>query len=230
MRYTLVLVTAVFAVVLLAGIGGQAAQKSPVAAQPGVSAPDTVIFEDVWVYFADKPEEQMLKARVDFDKKDFAAAAKDVGTASAYVKVESGRASGAAQEAIRVADDQLDALAAQIGTGVVPSGTFLDQVFGRVHYTLANAHYLRAKREWSHQNFGQTAPELEEAVTHYQHAKRWLGEQIVAETASTLETVHGLAGKLGLDQPVAKADMERELARLKIVLDNLGKEFQPVTK
>jgi hypothetical protein len=229
MRYTLVVVTAVFAIVLLAGIGGQAAQKSPVAAPPGVSAPDTVIFEDVWVYFADKPEEQMLKARVDFDKKDFAAAARDVGTASAYVKVESGRASGAAKEAIRVADDQLDALVAQIGTGVVPSGTFLDQVFGRVHYTLANAHYLRAKREFS-QNAPQTAPDLEEAVTHYQHAKRWLGEQIVAETASTLEAVHGLAGKLGLDQPVAKVDMDRELASLKLVLDNLGKEFQPVKK
>ena len=230
MRSTVILLTAVFAIVLLAGIGGKAVAQQPSAAvKPGVSAPDTVIFEDVWVYFADKPEELMLKARVDYDKKDVADAARDIQTASAYVKVESGRASGAAKEAIRVADGQLDALAVQVGKGAVPSGTFLDQIFGRVHYTLANAHYLRAKREWSH-NAGQTAPELEEAVTHYQHAKRWLGEEIVAETASTLEAVHELAGKLGMDQAVPKADVDQGMANLRLVLDNLGKEFKPVKK
>jgi hypothetical protein len=154
------------------------------------------IEEDVWLTFADEPQEHFQKAHESFLKKDLQRAAEDIRKAAAFVKVEAGRAKDDGKQALLTSVRDLDTLADEVEHGSISSVKQLDEAFGRVDHALA-AHHHRMAKEFEAQKAAQKAGyELKAAALYVEQGLAWAGQKADASGAAAIQGAQTLAGKL----------------------------------
>lgn len=192
------------------------------------TSPDSLIFEEVWFFFNDKPEEHFIKAKADFDNKALSDAAMEVRTAEAYVKLDVPRASVPAKSRIKQTVGWLEDLAKKMDKGTAVSDVEMQQVFGRVHDVLADDHYQRAASFWQSRELIKAGQEMDAAALHFRHGARWLGQSI-DDDAPMLQALHENA--VAMEQgkaPVEPNSVDQELRELKTAIDRLAAAAAPV--
>jgi hypothetical protein len=201
---------------IVAGLAGISCQKANDNEPEGIAEaevwvlPDSLVFEQVWVYFVDKPEEYFEKAVSDMDQAGPKVEAHDLRTAAAFMKVEAGRSRGESAKAIKESIDEIEDAARRVGEEqeVIPSEE-LDRIFARAHLALAEHHFERASGLLGEDQI-KAGEELDAAASHVEHGVGWLtpepDQALMAPLKSVRETAGELAeGKLVKPEVVSKA-------------------------
>jgi hypothetical protein len=229
MSHRMIIIAVALTLVTLAAVSCQKAEKEEpqaiVESEVWV-APDSLVFEQVWLYFTDKPEVNFEKTISDLDAESPERAAHDLRTASAYLKIEAARARGDSRKALRASIRELEDTADQIEGGTVVETSEMERIFARAHYALAEHHYRRAAALWRSKEQIKAGEELDVAVTHLEHGLGWVTHheyetrppwlQAVAETAGEMTE-----GKLMKPETVKEAmtGMEQGLGDLRTRLE-----------
>jgi hypothetical protein len=194
MQDKMLVIACALTLVMLAGAGCQKeAREEPQALVESEiwAPPDSLIFEQVWLYFDDKPEEYFFKAGNDLEAGDLEAASHDLRTAAAYLKVEAARGRGASKKALKASIQELEDTAGRIKDGaVIPDGE-MDRMFARAHLALAEHHYDRVSDllKLKEKGWIRAGEELDVSAIHIQHGMGWI-------TGSPDQARHAALGKI----------------------------------
>jgi hypothetical protein len=185
--------------IALTGIACQKAQKEEPQAMVEAEEwvlPDSLIAQQVWLYFTDKPEEDFEKAISDLDAGNTKLAGRDLRTAAAYLKIEAERGRGESKKALKGIIHELEQSADRIEDGVVLHSGEIENMFARAHYALAKHHYERAAAEWNKKDEVKAGEELDVAATHVQHAIGWMASEPDETRTSALAGIREKAGEM----------------------------------
>jgi hypothetical protein len=197
--------------VVLAGTGLKGCKKSAQGAEPSVkekteqttqAGPNTVpegwmlVEEDIWTDFVDEPGERFHKAREDFLKKDYKAAAEEIRKGAAFMKLQAARATTEGKKVLTVSIDELEKLAKDVEQGTVTSAATLNHAFARAHYALARHHYLKATEYKAKGAGAKLGHDLKAAAIHLEHGFAWAGHELEAATVAVIKDTGLVAGKL----------------------------------
>ena len=160
--------------------------------------PDGWVFieEDVWLTFADEPQQHFQTAHESFVKKDLQRAAEEIRKAAAFVKVEAGRAADDGKQSLLTSVRDLDKLADEVERGSISSVKQLDEAFGRVDHALAVHHHRMAKVFEGQKAAQKAGYELKAAALYVEQGLAWAGQKADASGAAAVHDAQALAGKL----------------------------------
>ena len=115
-------------VVVFCGVGLKVCEKSVQAAEADpVEPPEghVIVEEDVLTVFVDAPGEHFHKARQNFLKKDYKAAAEEIRKGAAFMKLQAARATSEGKKVLTVSIGELEMLAKDVEQGTVTSAATL---------------------------------------------------------------------------------------------------------
>ncbi len=102
-----------------------------------------------WYPVSEEPQRHFTDAVAAYAKKDYQAVATDIRKAAGYLRLEAGRASGAAEQELDHSVAELDKLAASVEKGAVKDKQSLANAFARANHALALAHRSKAAELWA---------------------------------------------------------------------------------
>jgi hypothetical protein len=207
--------------------GTAAAETTTTQVSPKAPEGWTVVEEDVVVVFADEPEEHFHKARENFLKKDARAAAAEIRTGVAFLKLEAGRATGEATAALTASIQELEKLAQGVEKGTVASAQELEQAFARADQALARQHYQQASESWARKESKKAGYELKAAATSIEQALAWAGRKLEAGTVAVIKDAGLVAGKLIEGTGWATDEVSKGIAAVGEELEKLGRLSEP---
>jgi hypothetical protein len=224
MRYALTITAIMLVGVSLAGI---ACQKAPEQEEPGAIVesevwvlPDSMISEQVWLYFTDKPEEYFEKTVNDLDNENQVVAARDLKTAAAYLKVESARAHGKTRKAIQASIEQLEKTADQTEDGIVTQTPDLERMFAGAHLALAEHQFRMASAYLGKDDEVRAGEAMDVAATNVEHGLDWLFHHQYHVRTPEMKAIFETAGQMAEGKPMKPgAMMDAMLALEKQVAD-----------
>jgi len=192
--------------VVFCGVGMKGCEKKAEAAE-SVKAmtpadPDSMpegwvlVEEDVLTVFVDAPGEHFHKARQNFLKKDYKAAAEEIRKGAAFMKLQSARATSDGKKVLTISIDELEKLAKDVEQGTVTSAATLNHAFAKAHHALARHHYLKAM-EYKVKGAGtKLGHALKASAIHLEHGFAWAGNELEAATVAVIKDTGLVAGKL----------------------------------
>ena len=193
-------------------------------AEIGPKQPLVTIDENLWVTFYDLPSRRFRDIRSDFVRREFAAAASNLGTSANYLKVEADRAMPALAERLEDVTAKLMWIAGNIDDASVTVAS-LDSLFGRAHWLLAQ-HYLdMAKRSRDSQQYRNEGLYLWATTHHLERAVLWSNARIDRELHKTLERLRDLANRLQEPKLAKKAAREKPIIQAEKTLRELGRQI-----
>jgi hypothetical protein len=188
---------------LLASSGIKGGKKSAQAAEPHVEETEKMVpegwilvKEDIWVDFVDEPGEKFHKARENFLKKDYKAAATEIRKGTSFLKLQTARATKEGNVLLMKSVHELENLAKDVEQGAVTSAKTLDEAFARAHHALARHHYLKATEYKAKGAGSKVGHALKAAATHLEHGLAWAGHKLEAATVAVIKDSRLIAGKL----------------------------------
>ncbi|MEP7153888.1 MAG: hypothetical protein ABI856_19460, partial [Nitrospira sp.] len=113
-----------------------------------------------WYPVSEEPQRHFGSAIEAYAKKDYQAAATEIRKATSYVRLEAGRATGDAKQALQSSVAELDTLAASVEKDALKDATALEKAFTHSNYALAVAHRVKAAESWVRQEHGKAGDEL----------------------------------------------------------------------
>lgn len=196
--------------IVLASTGLKGFKKLAKAAEPPVEEaekmvpadPESVpegwmlVEEDIWVDFVDEPGEKFHKARENFLKKDYKAAATDIRKGTSFLKLQTARATKEGKVLLMKSVHELENLAKDVEQGAVTSAKTLDEAFARAHHALSRHHYLKAMEYKAKGAGSKVGHALKAAATHLEHGLAWAGHKLEAATVAVIKDSRLIAGKL----------------------------------
>ena len=197
-----------------------AAAPTIAASQP--DQPIVTMHEKLWVAFYDVPSRRFRDIRASFIRRQFAQAAHDLETSSAYLTVEADRASPEISKRLNEVADKM-AWASENMEDVSVTVTDLDALFSRAHWLLAQ-HYLDlAKRSRDSRNNRNAGLYLFATTHHLERAVLWSNSRISRDVQKTLENLRDLADQLQNKDQAETAYREKPIVRAERLLRKLGK-------
>lgn len=175
-----------------------------------------------WYPASEGAQNQFTDAANDYAKQDYRSAAEDIRKASAYVRLEADRASGAARRGLDSSAAQLDALASSTERGATRSAQVMAAEFARTNHALALDHRSKAVASWSHDEYAKTGYELKAAADGMDDAAGWLSARAQSDAARTVAATRVLGGKLVSGAIWTRDEVTRGLDTLGRGLDTLG--------
>jgi hypothetical protein len=227
------------ALTISAGCGKKAEQKTSGVTQPVTGetvgkatvtkTPEgkVVVDEEVLNIFVEEPEQHFKKAHELFVKKDTKAAAHEIRKASAFLKLEAGRATGDSKQALEPSSRELDKLADDVEKGAVVSEKELRDAFARADVALARHHQAKAKEDWEKGNNKQAGIHLMAAPTHLEYAKAWLKVGTNEDTKAVVRDTRTVAGKLTEGIGFVPEEVGKAIEAMGKEIDKVGKEVEP---
>ena len=132
--------------------------------------------ENLWLAFYDVPSRRFRDIRASFIRRQFAQAACDLETSSAYLSIKADRALPAISQRLNEVVDEMVWISENI-EDITVTTTDLDALFSRAHWLLAQ-HYLElAKRSRDSRNNRNAGLNLYATTHHLERAVRWSGLQ-----------------------------------------------------
>jgi hypothetical protein len=217
---------------ILATLAGVSCQKANDNEPEGIAEaevwvlPDSLVFEQVWLYFADKPEEYFEETVSDLDAVGPKAAAHDLRTAAAYLKIEAGRSRGASGKALRASIDELEDAAGRVGGGVTIPSDEMNRVFARAHWALAQHHFARASALAARDKI-KAGKELDAAATHVEHGMGWLDPEPDETRTAALQGVRETAGEMTEGKLIKPEAVSKAMTVLEKEIEDLRAQIVP---
>lgn len=198
-----------------------------VIAAPAISAsnPDQQVVtmdENLWVAFYDVPSRRFRAIRSSFIRREFAQAANDLETSSAYLSIEADRALPEISNRLNEVADRMIWISENT-EDVSVTVTDLDALFSRAHWLLAQ-HYLDlAKRSRDSRQNRSAGLNLYATTHHLERAVLWSNSRITPDVHKTLENLRDLADQLQNKDQAETAYREKPIVRAEKLLRKLGK-------
>lgn len=192
-------------------------------------APDgyVIVEEDVLTHFDESPSEHFHKAKQDFIKKDFKAAADEIRKGQAFIRLRAARATEEGKKGLIASVAELEKLANDVEKGTVTSAKTLDDTFARAHQALAKHHYLKAMEYKAKNDVRRTGHALKAAAIHLEHGFTWAGRELEAGTVKVIKDTGLLAGKLVEGTGWVAEEVGKVIEKIGLEVDKLGKVVEP---
>ena len=211
--------------IIPAGVWAGASTSPPKAPDGGV-----LIEEDVVLVLMDEPEEHFQKGREFFLKKDLKAAAHEIREATAFLKLEAGRATEEGKKALLASVRELDKLVEGVERGTVTAVKDLDSVFARAHQALGRHHHLKSGASWAKKAAKKAGQDLQAAAIHLEHGLAWTGHKVEAGGAAVVNATRLLAGKLIEGVGWVPAEVGKGITAIGEEIERLGKKIEPAKR
>ena len=183
-----------------------------------------IMDENLWVAFYDVPSRRFRDIRAAFIKRQFAQAAGDLETSSAYLTIEADRALPTISKRLNEVADRMAWISENMEDASV-TVTDLDALFSRAHWLLAQ-HYLdlakRSRNSRKHRNAGLN---LYATTHHLERAVLWSNSRITRDVQKTLENLRDLADQLQDKDLAETAYREKPIVQAEKLLRKLGKKI-----
>jgi len=221
--------------VVFCGVGLKGCEKKAQAAEPAKPAPTApegyvVVEEDVLTVFVDAPGEHFHKARQNFLKKDYKAAAEEIRKGAAFMKLQSARATSEGKKVLTVSIDELEKLAKDVEKGTTTSAKTLDQAFSKAHHALAKHHYLKAIEYKAKGAATKVGRALKASAIHLEHGFAWAGHKLEAATVAVIKDTGLVAGKLIEGGGWIGEEAGKIIEKIGVEIEKLGKMLEPTKK
>jgi len=218
--------------IVFCGIGLKKAQaaKAVKPALPQVPEGYVIVEEDVLTVFVDAPGEHFHKARENFLKKDYKAAAKEIRKGAAFIKLQAALATAEGKILLTASIDELEKLAKDIEQGTVTSAVTLNHAFARAHHALAKHHYLRAMEYKTKGAATKVGHALKASATHLEHGFAWAGHKLEAATVAVIKDTGLVAGKLIEGGGWVGKEAGDTIDKIGVEIEKLGKMLEPAKK
>lgn len=225
----MILIALALALFTLAGItcqkGKEEEPETMVEAEVWV-LPDSLIAEQVWLYFSDKPEECFETTISDLEANHPGQAAHDLRTAAAYLKIEAERGRGDSKKAIKASVHELERGADQIKDGIVIHISDIESMFARAHYALAEHHYERASVFLMKKDQIKAGEALDVSATHVEHGIGWItGHRDEARTSAFAE-IFETAGEMTEGKLMKAGTVSKAMTALHNEIADLGMKLE----
>jgi hypothetical protein len=149
-----------------------------------------------WYQVSEEPQRHFTDAAAAYARKDYKAAAAEIRKANGYLRLEAGRASGAARQELDTSIAQLDALATSIEKGVVKNQEAMVKSFAKADHALALEHRSKAAESWARGEFDLVGYELKAAAHGLESAAGWIGRIAKSDISTTATDLRVLGDKL----------------------------------
>lgn len=177
---------------------------------------------DTWYPVSEEPQRHFGSAVESFARKDYKAAATEIRKATGYMRLESGRVTGDAKQALDSSVAELGHLAASVEKGAVKSEKVMDKAFATANHALALAHRTKATESWAHKEYDKTGYELKAAAHGLESAAGWAGAEAKAGASGAVADTKALGDKLATGAIWTRDEVGRGFDALGHALNELG--------
>jgi hypothetical protein len=177
-----------------------------------------------WYPVSEEPQRHFTDAAAAYAKKDYRAAATDIRKATSYLRLEAGRATGAARQELERSVAQLDMLAASVEKGAVKDEQSMAKAFARADHALALGHRSKAVESWARKEYDKAGYELKAAAQGLESAASWIGGEAKAGASATVADTRALGDKLAAGGAWTRDEINKGFESLGNGINALGQK------
>ncbi len=177
-----------------------------------------------WYPVSEEPQRHFTDAAAAYAKKDYRAAATDIRKATSYLRLEAGRATGAARQELERSVAQLDMLAASVEKGAVKDEQSMTKAFARADHALALGHRSKAVESWARKEYDKAGYELKAAAQGLESAASWIGAEAKAGASATVADTRALGDKLAAGGAWTRDEIDKGFESLGNGINALGQK------
>ena len=178
-----------------------------------------------WYPVSEEPQRHFGSAIEAYAKKDYQAAATEIRKATSYVRLEAGRATGDAKQALQSSVAELDTLAASVEKDALKDATALEKAFTHSNYALALAHHVKAAESWTRKEYDKAGYELKAAAHGLESAAGWAGAESKAGASAAVADTKALGEKLASGATWARDEVATGFEALGNAINALGQKI-----
>ena len=178
-----------------------------------------------WYPVAEEPQRHFGSAFDAYVKKDSHAAAIEILKATSYLRLEAGRATSEAQQALETSVAELDTLAASVEKETVKDEKTLVTAFIHSHYALSLAHRTKAAESWTRKEYDKVGYELKAAAHALESAAGWAGTEAIAGAAMAAADTKVLGDKLATGATWTREEVAKGFESLGTAINALGQKI-----
>ncbi|MDP2818638.1 MAG: hypothetical protein Q8O29_10275 [Polaromonas sp.] len=178
-----------------------------------------------WYPVTEEPQRHFGSAIEAYAKKDYKAAATEIRKAIGYVRLEAGRVTGAAKQALDNSVTELDKLVASVEKGAVKDEKVMDKAFANANHALALAHRTKAAESWARKEYNQAGYELKAAARGLESAAGWVGAEAKAGTSAVVAGTRALGDKLASGATWTRDEVAKGFESLGNAINALGQKI-----
>lgn len=179
----------------------------------------------IWYPVSEEPQRHFGSAVEAYAKKDYQAAATEIRKATSYVRLEAGRATNEAKQALQSSVAELDKLAASVEKGAVKDKKAMEKAFSHANHALALAHRAKAAESWTRKEYDKAGYELKAAAHGLESAAGWAGEEAKAGAAAAVADTKALGDKLASGATWAREEVAKGFESLGNAINELGQKI-----
>jgi len=178
-----------------------------------------------WYPVSEEPQRHFGSALEAYVKKDYQAAATEIRKATSYLRLEAGRASSEAKQALESSVAELDTLAASVEKDAVKEEKALVTAFTHSNHALALAHRAKAAESWVHKEYDKAGYELKAAAHGLESAANWAGAEAKAGATAAVADTKTLGDKLATGATWTREEVAKGFESLGNAINALGQKI-----
>ena len=178
-----------------------------------------------WYSVSEEPQRHFGRALEAYVKKDYQAAAKEIRKATSYLRLEAGRATNEAKQAIESSVAELDTLAVSVEKETVKDEKTLVTAFTHSNYALSLAHRAKAAESWARKEYDKAGYELKAAAHGLENAAGWAGAEAKTGAAAAVADTKALGDKLASGATWAREEVAKGFESLGNAINALGQKI-----
>lgn len=152
--------------------------------------------EDNLILFDEEPQYHFEKAKGHFLKGEKMAAAEEIKKATAFLKLQEGRATDEGKKALVISIAELKKLAGDLEKGATVSDTDLDRAFARAHHALTKHYLSKAMEQYGKEDTKKAGYDLKSAANHLEYAAKWTSDKVEEGLENGVRDARALSGKM----------------------------------
>ena len=178
-----------------------------------------------WYPVSEEPQRHFGSALAAYVKKDYHAAATEIRKATSYVRLESGRATSEAKQALETSVAELDTLAASVEKETVKDEKALVTAFTHSNYALALAHRAKGAESWAGKEYDKVGYEFKTAAHGLENAAGWAGAEAKTGAAAAVAETKVLGNKLASGATWTREEVAKGFESLGNAINALGQKI-----
>ena len=178
-----------------------------------------------WYPVSEEPQRHFGSATEAYVKKDYQAAATEIRKATSYLRLEAGRATSEAKQALETSVAELDTLAASVEKGAVKDEKALVTAFTHANHALALAHRVKAAESWAWKEYDKAGYELKAAAHGLESAASWAGAEAKTGAAAAVAETKVLGDKLASGATWTREEVAKGFEALGNAINTLGQKI-----
>ena len=178
-----------------------------------------------WYPVTEEPQRHFGSAVEAYAKKDYKAVATEIRKATGYLRLEAGRATGDAKQALDSSVVELDKLAASVEKGAIKGEKIMDKAFANANHALALAHRTKATESWARKEYNKAGYELKAAAHGLESAAAWAGQEAKAGASAAVAGTRALGDKIVSGAAWSRDEVAKGFESLGNAINALGQKI-----